>query len=97
MVNTLLATPAAPRVNGAADKTAGAGVWDTRVRLRWDAPGGDTAATLIGRGGKGSVVPAGGGGVGAVTDKAAAKILEQVGREHEQRGGASGGEERNAR
>lgn len=79
VVNTLLATPHPPRVTGGSGKTVG-GVWDTRVRLRWDASEGGTA--MVGGGGAGggggSAPVAGGGGRVGGADKAATQILQQV-------------------
>lgn len=100
VVNTLLPTPSAPRINvpcgkstAAGTVTATTGVWDTRVRLRWDtaAGGGGAAPASIGVGGL--ITRGGGGGAGGggtANDKAAAKILMQVGLpvlEYERRGG----------
>lgn len=76
-------TPSAPRVNTTSGKatTTVTGVWDTRARLRWDAAagGGGAAAASIGAGG---LIAGGGGGAGrggTATDRAATKILMQVG------------------
>lgn len=78
MVNTLFATTSPPRINGASAKAGAAGVWDTRVHLRWDAAAVKiTAAATAARGG-GPVGGGGAGGASTVTDRKAAKILMQV-------------------
>lgn len=81
MINTLLPTPSAPRINTASGKaTTTTGVWDTRVRLRWDAAAGGGGAAA-GSGGAGNLTAGGGGGAGragTATDRAATKILMQV-------------------
>lgn len=76
VVNTMLPAPGALRVHA----SAGLGVCDTRVRLRWDAAGGGTAATSIGGGGgEATTATVGmGAGGGAASDKTATKILMQV-------------------
>lgn len=80
VVNTLLPTPGAPRINVASGKptVANTGVWDTRVRVRWDAAAGTTSTSI---GGDGMVAGGGSGaagGGGTATDRAATKILMQV-------------------
>lgn len=83
VVNTLLVTPNPPRATGGSGKTA-CGVWDTRVRLRWDAPGGGGTGGSgggVGGGGGPPAVAGGGGGNGVgvgAGDKAATQILQQV-------------------
>ncbi|CAM9695621.1 unnamed protein product [Scytosiphon promiscuus] len=82
VVNTLLPTPCAPRINAASGKTTAAagatiGVCDTRVRLRWDAVvggGGGAASIPVGGGG---VIDGGKNGVGTKRDRTTAKILMQ--------------------
>lgn len=76
-MNTLLVTPTAPRIHGALGKPAG-GVSATRVRLVWEPTAGHMCSAVsfpaegpigICKGGR-SVAPA---------DRAATKILQQVG------------------
>ncbi|CAN0215034.1 unnamed protein product, partial [Ectocarpus sp. 12 AP-2014] len=79
VVNTLLPTPWAPRINVASGKppVTNTGVWDTRVRVRWDAAASTTSTSIGGggmiAGGKGGAA----GGGGTATDRAATKILMQ--------------------
>eukprot|EP00752_Nemacystus_decipiens_P016176 g14468.t2 len=81
VVNTLLPTPSAPRINSASGKAATTitGVWDTRVRLRWDAVtgAGGSAAAPVGASGLISGGGGGGGRTGPATDRAATRILMQ--------------------
>lgn len=83
VVNTLLSTPGAPRINTTSGKSATTttGVWDTRVRLRWDASAGGcgAAAPLTGVGGLIAGGGGGGGRGGTATNRAATNILMQVG------------------
>ena len=79
----MLPAPTALRVHANSGKTAAnAGVWSTRVRLRWDALGGSAGGNSIGGGGGAGAVTAGmaAGGIGGTGDKAATKILMQVSR-----------------
>lgn len=77
VVNTLLPTPTAPRINGVSANANGTGVWDTRVRLRWDGARENALKRPIGGGGRGGgrAVAPGGGGVGGAV---ATEILKQV-------------------
>lgn len=88
VVNTLLVTPAMPRLHGGSSKT-NPGVWDTRVRLRWDAPTERTQGTAC-PGLEGALAVGAGGGTTSAADRMATKILRQVCRQgrKERDGGA---------